>query len=282
MVQNYASGVSEAQIRLFKGFGYLVLPQFFTPEEMQVLSREVEQTMALQYVHKPFDGSKRHWTMMLDEETPFHAGLLEDPRFLTLARQLYGDDVLGVGIDANRYVGNTGWHPDTASLLQYGIKFAFYLQPVGPDSGALRVIPGSHRFDLNDPFWGPAVRALPLEEVPATALSAQPGDVIGFDLRTWHASYGGGIDRRMGTVVYYNNPKTPEEVEYVRRQGEGNVNAAINSFEPQRRFLYSRSWLTNPQKSPWRRAWIERLATVGYFDAPNVVEGGWPLAEQRV
>ena len=188
MPQAYASALSEEQVRFFKAFGYLVLRQVFTSEEMAAISREVEQAMAQQYAHKPFDGSKRHWTMMMDEETPLHASLLEDERFLKAARQLYGDDVLGVGTDANRYVGNTNWHPDTVSLLQYGIKFAFYLQPVGADSGALRVMPGSHRFDLNDPLWGPAVRALPLEQVPAAVLAAEPGDVIGFDLRLWHAS----------------------------------------------------------------------------------------------
>ena len=65
---------------------------------------------------------------MLDRE-----GLLEDPRFCKPTEQLYGEDALGIVSDANRYVGHTRWHPDHSvdpAEDCYGVKFAFYLQPV--------------------------------------------------------------------------------------------------------------------------------------------------------
>ena len=52
--------------------------------------------------------------MMLGPQTPFFAHLPEDPRFYQVAEQLYGDDVFGMAADANRYVGDTRWHPTTA------------------------------------------------------------------------------------------------------------------------------------------------------------------------
>ena len=208
---------------------------------------------------------------MMDEDTPFLASLMEDSRFLTVAKQLCGDDVLGVVIDANRYTGNTRWHRDTATVHQYGVRFALYLHPVGADTGALRVIPGAHRLPDDDDF-AQGVGSMSGELVPATALTSEPGDVVAFDLRMWHASFDGSNDRQMCTVVYYANPKNARELEALRSQGERNVNARIRSFQPRRQCMYSKEWVSNPHGSPTRQYWIKRLKEVGYFDAPGVVE----------
>ncbi len=269
---NIAGGVvTDEGISFFKTFGYFVMKQVFSPEELEAIHREFDSMMDDQYDRDSYDGSRRQWTMMLDEDTPLFASLLEDPRFLTVARKLYGDDVLGIGTDANRYTGNTGWHRDTATVHQRGVKFAFYLEPVNAETGALRVIPGMHRLPDDNEF-GAGVRPLKLEEVPCTPLPSEPGDVVAFDLRLWHASFGGSRDRRMCTLVYYANPKSREEAVALRNQGEGNVSAGIRSFMPRRRYLYSRSWMSNPHKSSVRQGWIDRLSELGYFDAQGVVE----------
>jgi len=264
-------GLTEDQIDFHKTFGYTILKGLFSADELATIHKEFDATMAEQYVHKPYDGTERHWAPMTDEETPFFASLMEDPRFLTVAKQLYGDDVLGIGTDANRYTGNTHWHRDTGTVHQYGVKFAFYLEPVDGNTGALRVIPSAHRLPNDDEF-ADGVRSLPLEQVPCTALASEPGDVVAFDLRMWHASYGGSNDRRMCTVVYYANPKNPDEIEALRRQGEGNAQAGVKAFNPKRQYLYSKRWMSNPQGSLTRQFWIDRLTEVGYFDAPGSVE----------
>ncbi|MCZ6677015.1 MAG: phytanoyl-CoA dioxygenase family protein [Candidatus Poribacteria bacterium] len=265
------TGLTENQLEFYKTFGYVVLRGLFSETDLETIRKEFDYMMAEQYAHTPYNGSKRHWTPLMDEDTPFFASLMEDPRFLTVAKQLYGDDVLGVGTDANRYTGNTGWHRDTHTVDQYGVKFAFYLQPVTANTGALRVIPGTHRLPDDDDFVN-GVRSMPLESVPATALASEPGDVVAFDLRMWHASYGGSEDRHMCTVVYYANPKNASELEALRKQGEGNVNAGVKSFNPRRQYLYSKKWVSNPHRSPDRQYWIDRLKEIGYFDAPGLVE----------
>ena len=63
------------------------------------------------------------------------AALMEDPRFLTPAQQICGDDVLGIGVDINRYVSSTTWHPATGDENQIACKFIFYLDALGADSG---------------------------------------------------------------------------------------------------------------------------------------------------
>jgi ectoine hydroxylase-related dioxygenase (phytanoyl-CoA dioxygenase family) len=263
------AGLTEGQIDFHKTFGYTVLKQLFSADELPTIRKEFDTSMADQYAHTPYDGTERHWAPLMDEETPFFASLMEDPRLLTVARQLYGDDVLGIGTDANRYTGDTRWHRDTRTVHQYGVKFAFYLQPVGANTGALRVIPGTHRLPNDDQFAS-GVQSLPLEQVPCAVLTSEPGDVVAFDLRMWHASYGGSDDRHMCTIVYYSNPKDPEGLEALRRQGEGN--SSVKELIPTRPYLYSKRWVSNPYGSPVRQAWIDRLTEVGYFDAPGLVE----------
>ena len=266
-----SGGLTDAQRDFYNTFGYVVLKQLFSSEELETIRREFDNMLAEQYSHTPYDGSARHWTPMMDEDTPFLADLMEDGRFFAVAKQLYGDDVLGVVVDGNRYTGNTHWHRDTATVHQYGVKFAFYLQTVDVDTGALRVIPGTHRLPNDDEF-AHGVRSMLVESVPATALASEPGDVVAFDIRLWHASFGGSDDRQMCTVVYYANPKNPDELEALRNQGARNVEAGIKSFRPTRQYIYSKEWVSNPAGSPARQCWIDRLTEVGYFDAPGVVQ----------
>ena len=264
-------GLTDKQRDFYNTFGYVVLKGALSTAELDTVHKEFDRMMADQYSHTPYDGSVRHWTPMMDEDTPFLAGLMEDDRFFSVAKQLYGADALGILVDGNRYTGATRWHRDTATVHQYGVKFAFYLETVDADTGALRVIPGAHRLPDDDEF-AQGVRSMPGESVPATALASEPGDAVAFDLRMWHGAFGGSDDRQMCTVVYYANPKNTEELEALRNQGERNVLAGIKSFKPKRQYLYSKEWVSNPRGSPARQYWIDRLTEVGYFDAPGVVE----------
>ena len=265
------SGLTDTQRDFYKTFGYVVLKGVLSTTELETIHKEFDYMMAEQYSHTPYDGSVRHWTPIMDEDTPFFANLMEDRRFLSVAKQLYGNDVLGVVVDGNRYTGDTRWHRDTATVHQYGVKFAFYLKAVDANTGALRVIPGAHRLP-DDGDFARGVGSMSGELVPATALVSEPGDVVAFDLRMWHGAFCGSDDRQMCTVVYYANPKNADELEALRNQGERNVLAGIKSFQPKRQYLYSKEWVSNPHRSPVRQYWIDRLTEVGYFDAPGVVE----------
>ena len=100
----------------------------------------------------------------------------------------------------------------------FAIKMAFYLDPVGRDTGCLRVLPGSHKPDsiwrngTADPReveqWGVAP-----SEIPGNvALETEPGDLVVFDHNTWHASFGGSTRRRMFTMNLHKRGKTAEEL----------------------------------------------------------------------
>ena len=260
------------QLRFFKTFGYLVLRQFLGADDLDHLARDLEEGLAAQYPPERHDGSERLWTRLTDEGTPYGAALMEDPRFLTPAQQLCGEDVLGIGVDVNRYVGTTSWHPDTPDETRIAVKYIFYLDPVDTDTGCLRVIPGSHLLrGAERNAFSDAVGEMALQDVPCQAVATEPGDVIAYDIRTWHASYGGNNNRRAWNLDYFRNPQSPDEIEEMRAFGLSQVNS-ITHHKPRRRYNYSRNWLDNPHKSPARQRWIDRFNEIGYLDQPGVGE----------
>jgi len=257
--------LNEEQTVHFQTFGFLIFRQLFTPDEVKTLNTEFEQQLESAYRHAPFDGTKRHWVTMMGAGTPFFAGLLEDPRFYEPAEQLYGDDVFGTITDANRYVGDSPYHPDTGSLHQYGVKFAYYLDPVGAESGALRVIPGSHKNPFHtDVAENLGKAGLNIREVPAYVCMSEPGDVVAFDVRLWHGSCGGSNDRRMCTSVFYNNPKTADEEEVTRNQARNNPKFPAFFDRPDDP-LYDPHWIANAEGNARRQRWIERMRELEFF-----------------
>ncbi|MAG37587.1 MAG: hypothetical protein CL878_15235 [Dehalococcoidia bacterium] len=92
--------LTERQLQHFRTFGFLLLRNLFTPEEVATLRDEYEAELTYVYADQPFTGEQRHWTTMLHPRMPLFASLLEDERFSGVAEQLYGDDVLGYVADA--------------------------------------------------------------------------------------------------------------------------------------------------------------------------------------
>ena len=263
--------LTDVQLEHFRTLGFVVLRNFFTDDEVETLRDEYESELNFVYADQPFTGEKRYWTQMLHPRTPLFASLLEDDRLCGIAEQMFGSDVLGIGADANRYVGDTQWHPDHAADPDedsFGVKFAFYFDTVDADSGALRVIPGSHHrifhYQLRASFKS---LELGIADVPAHVCAANPGDVVAFDMRCWHASCGGADGRRMSTCVYYNNPKGDAEEAAARKRAAGSKNTPEQFGRPGSP-LYPPEWLANPQRSSKRQRWLERMAQLGYFALP--------------
>jgi ectoine hydroxylase-related dioxygenase (phytanoyl-CoA dioxygenase family) len=171
------------------------------------------------------------------EQSPRLSTLVEDPRIVGACTSLLGAGYTFYGGDGNFYSGDTSWHSDTQAIFGMGaksvckhLKIAFYLDAVSADCGSLRVIPGSHL--IADEY----AQSLESEEgraalnrmgaaTPAVALATTPGDLVLFDHRLKHASFGGGPRRRMFTLNLYS--ATGTEAEYSAAQ---QVNASY--YEP--------------------------------------------------
>ena len=214
--------LSEQQVRFFKTFGYLGIPKLFSTEEIARITEQFEQTIQ-KLGGKNHDGSRRTMIGGPIEHTPFMCALLDDPRIKGIVGGVIGDDFSYCGGDGNYYSGDTPWHPDGNHNILTPVKVAFYLDPVGPDTGCLRVLPGSfekehsiHRWQIgmNDSqnLFGVAPRDFP-GNVP---LVSAPGDVVMFNHDTWHAAFGGSNRRRMFTLNCHRRARTPEEFAALR------------------------------------------------------------------
>lgn len=102
--------------------------------------------------------------------------------------------------------------------------------------------------------------------------ASKPGDVVGFDLQLWHASCGGSKNRRMCTLVYYNNPKTPEEIAATQMQGQRNAQT-MEKFGFPDDPIHPVPWIMNPDASRRRRQrWIEFSGGGRSLDYPGVAQ----------
>ena len=152
------------------------------------------------------------------ESDPVFYDLLDDARVMDVVEGLLGEDCLYTGgSDGNYYVGDTRWHADGGVHADNGVmgpfrlaKAAFYLDPVSEGSGCLSVLPGSH-----DPNYGASISPAQREglldpgspDVPGRyPVESMPGDMIVFDSRLWHSSFGGRTGRRMFTMNFAQNP----------------------------------------------------------------------------
>jgi hypothetical protein len=218
--------LSDKQALFYQTFGFLALRQLLTSDEVRAVNDELLRRLETVYPGRPYDGTMRYGAPMMGPDTPFYASLPEDSRFLGAARQLYGDDVLIAGNGGNRYAANSLWHPDVGPDHPGGPKFAIYLEPVGADSGALRVIPGSHLSPFHDTLrqdlgMHMEKAGFDIPELPGHVCDSQPGDVVVFDMRLWHASWGSSTDRRMCSIEYIRFPRTPAERRVVREVARG-------------------------------------------------------------
>lgn len=199
------------QIHFFHTFGYLGLSQLLSDrsEEITAAFEEIWAQNGGGHNGQPHNGQARSCIVPFIDQHETLCSLLDDPRILGIAEPLLGANFNYMGSDGNYYVGDTGWHSDgwKKATDPTHLKIAFYLDPLTRDSGALRVIPGSHRQGepyadwLQEKVKGSQDEwAIAGADVPAMALETQPGDVVCFNHNTKHAAFGGSKRRRMFTI----------------------------------------------------------------------------------
>ena len=135
--------LTDEQKNLFKTFGFLVLRQVFTPQEIDQIRRESDRILLENRQGKPFPDTKRQAMIPFFEHSPALLWLLEDDRIYQLGIDLLGPNFILNATEGNLHVGDTQWHgggPE-AEVVPH-IKIAFYLESTTKDTGALRLIPG--------------------------------------------------------------------------------------------------------------------------------------------
>lgn len=227
--------LSEQQVNHFEAFGFLLLRQLYSPDEMAVMSREVTQVMATQPAKR--EDGPNFWSL-----SPFieHGTTLID---LPVDDRIYQpmEQLLGSGFTWGNSEGVSGsfnethdhqWHSDRGGQIDLAyrrIKIMIYLQSMRKKTGALRVIPGSHLVPFHRSL-------LPLQEqkqdtsagvfgvtgcdLPCTTLEVDPGDVVVFDHYLFHAVYGKQEARRYVALKFAAKPETEEHYEALRAHSQ--------------------------------------------------------------
>ena len=241
--------LSSGQIAHFHTFGYLVIRQAFTGDEVRELIREAAAACA-QKLGRDIGEEEWLWEGDFVESRPALMRLVADDRIFMALEELLGDRLIWIGSEGMwgidpKLVDHT-WHFDgykTSQHLDYPrTKVMLYLDPQKKDTGALRVIPGSHR----DPFHE---ALLPLQDahndgdthcfgadgprIPGCAIETEPGDIVFFNQWLYHAVYGKAGKRR-GIVMKFGPLPRTEAHRVMLREGSPSV------FQPHPSFLKSR------------------------------------------
>jgi hypothetical protein len=92
------------------------------------------------------------------------------------------------------YFTEAGWHTDDGIGVR-GVKFAAYFGQLTADTGALRLVPGSHHPEMHarlaayqrrqPPVRNDAEAAAYRASIPGYVAATSPGDMIAFDLPGW-------------------------------------------------------------------------------------------------
>jgi hypothetical protein len=268
----------------FRTFGFTVLRGYLTDRGAALRAEAdaaIRDAYAATYDERVIDGISGHYLPMASRLTPVSASLAcDDPRFLDAAEQLLGGPVIPECPEGVLYFAEASWHTDDGIGVR-GVKFAAYFDELTAGNGALRLVPGSHHPEQNARLAAYRNRRMPIRtdadaaayqaSFPGYVASTSPGDVIAFDLHTWHASTG-GRDRLAWTIVYQRCPETDSERDRTLRSVHDSFEQAFRGFDTGRYPLW-RDWLADAAAHPRRARVIGRMRQAGILDLPGAREG---------
>lgn len=204
----------------FETFGFLQKRQAIGERRLNAILQDYHRTINSQELRLPANevGEPPAFVAScMSDASPSVIELATSEETLGLTERLLGHPVVCVHAFAYQRSQDTRWHSDNIDARYRGLKLYLNLDEVDEDSGALRVIVGSHqdqmrhaliprRYQVAEQKFG-----LAAHQLPAKVLSSQPGDVSAFDLRVWHAVCGSKARRRVVELTYYQLPQTPSE-----------------------------------------------------------------------
>ncbi|NKB72708.1 MAG: hypothetical protein GKR89_37025 [Candidatus Latescibacteria bacterium] len=236
--------LTPAQIAHYETFGFLILRRILTPAEIAEITGEANQIWRDDQERQP-DENPYQIVVPFVEKRPGLAQLPEDDRIYRPIVDLLGPDFVWGGSEGHKgsftEENLLQWHsdrPDDIGVQYARVKVMIYLQPMQKKTGALRIIPGSHHLPflqhlraLHEGLNGTAQNDTSLRtfgvagpDLYCQPLEVQPGDVVMFNDRLFHAVYGKQEGRSFITVKYVKfaaEPTTEKHFEILRADDGG-------------------------------------------------------------
>lgn len=227
--------LTQEQIDYFRTLGFLVLPAALDGEALGGLIEEVDAAIAAAGPRETEGGGiTGHYVPAGDR--PVSAGLIR--RFQPAAEQLLGRETFSAAAHEIMFFSEAWWHVDLGPDVP-ALKVAVYLETLDARSGALRVLPATHKIPQTRLA---ALHRMNAHHVPCHVIESRPGDAIFFHAHLWHAALN-GRDRRQWSVDYFAFPKDDRERAELRR------------LAPE--------WNDEPARGPVDDADLERLRMAG-------------------
>jgi ectoine hydroxylase-related dioxygenase (phytanoyl-CoA dioxygenase family) len=203
------------QQNFFEAFGFLHFPGLLH-DQIETITQDFRGVFDDNGIEH--DASQRTCLVPFIDRREKLCALLDNEKIIAIASGLLGENWNYTGSDGNYYTGDTMWHSDGYHAVGRHIKIAFYLDEVTRETGALRVIPGSHRLEMRN--WparqaanAPELWGIAQNEVPSFALESSPGDVVVFNHNLMHAAFGGSSERRMFTINLCRHANSEAELD---------------------------------------------------------------------
>ncbi|KAJ3038982.1 hypothetical protein HDV00_012740 [Rhizophlyctis rosea] len=209
--------LSAEQSEAFQRDGYIILPSFFDSTTLAQIVHHFATVMEANRNRLQTPVQRNNGiSHFLDKSPELAALLLDDPRIQQIARDLVGTDYIHIGSDAHFYQSNTRWHSDYYHKYNTYLKFMMYLDPVTPETGCLRVVPGSHVYTEKEAETRDDLRHSTETMTPSycpnhVSVPTVPGDLVIFNHNLLHASFGGAPDRRALAFNMCSRPRTDQE-----------------------------------------------------------------------
>ena len=198
----------ERDVRFFQKWGYLVVEDAITPEQVEILREALDETSA-----RGTPGPTGTMTHELLEEDDRFAFLLDNPPVLTRMKAILGNAVQlhsATGRVTKPGTPDQDWHrdgpwPQDPDGTPFGsvpgqINCGYYLDELTMDNGAVVVVPGSHRAIFKPPTSSHA------EFPDELYVLAKPGQAVMFSGFTYHrgAANTSNSNRRVCLMCYQN------------------------------------------------------------------------------
>ena len=263
--------LSHQQILHFAAFGYVTLRGLLSQSEVATLRQEVSGALTDAFGtlgREPDDlgGISGDYLPLAADRAPFSQSLIADDErtFLASAELLGGPTVPSVGV-ATCFTGDSTWHARFGQATA-GVTFWADLEPRAADTGALRLIPGSHLPDFHSRVCEyhaiePSSSGFEEWEWPHVVIDTEPGDVVAFHVHLMNCARG-GLPRLSWTIDYLPWPgiANREQMRIVRDF----VTVEFDHEDYDReRWPVWREWAAGAPRTLSRAVAVERLTLLG-------------------
>ncbi len=211
--------LTDAQKHQFETLGFLCLRELLGPDEMRTYAAAFDEVMLKANGGRPWHKAPERQQVIPFfnfNPTVFHR-MLDDERILEVVEDLLRQDFIYMTSEGIHLWGGTAWHhDDICPPGQTHIKVVFFMESHRIDTGCLCVLPGSQfpAFRQRLEQYGDDMLAAE-QNVPGThPIESNPGDVVIFDVKAYHAAFGQS-ERRGIYLNYFQKPTNAQQQDHI-------------------------------------------------------------------